>query len=75
MSTPPITDPHHVLAHLALGDRWRHTAFSALPDAPVLPVREPGLSRLRRLVARAAPERARRPVRSVRHGTVTASCG
>jgi hypothetical protein len=47
---PPVTDPHHLLALTAA--RASGLAFSALPDAPVLPVTEPRRARLARSLVR-----------------------
>jgi hypothetical protein len=48
---PPITDPHQLLVFTAA--RASGLAFSALPDAPVLPFTESRRARLARGVVRA----------------------
>jgi hypothetical protein len=67
----PVTDPHQLLVLTAV--RSFGIAFSALPDAPVLPVTEPRLVRLRRALRRARPAlpARRRPVRARRPAMTT----
>lgn len=73
---PPVTDPHQLLVLTAV--RSRGIAFSALPDAPVLPVTEPRLAGLRIALGRAsaALRPRRRPARGLRPATAgPAPCG
>lgn len=74
---PPVTDPHQLLVLSAA--RWRGLAFSALPDAPVLPVTVTRRARVARVLGRVgATLRPRRRHALSRRPAVAASpapCG
>lgn len=74
---PPITDPHQLVVFTAA--RASGLAFSALPDAPVLPFTESRRARLARGLVRARTGLAapRRRAAGTRHAAVAgpSACG
>ena len=62
-------EPHQVLASMFVNGRKEGLAFSALPDAPILPVKAPGWMRQQMARVRSAVRRGpSMPVSVVRYG-------